>query len=202
MRPITTLRRSSELRTNPRTETTTRLVLLAADGDDDAWDRLVHELGGLVRSVIRSYRLAEADAADVEQTTWMRLVEHVDRLREPACVGDWLATTARRECLQTLARAARVIPRDELPQLVDETARHADAQIIGERDRALRRGFERLHPRDRALLRLTLAVPPLSYEQIAARLQMPVGSVGPTRIRALQRLRREVDQVDPLALVA
>src|SRR5215831_13070195 len=76
------------------------LVDQASAGDSDAWDELVDRFSGMVWAVARGHGLSSADAADVSQTTWLRLVEHLDRIREPERVGAWLATTARHECLR------------------------------------------------------------------------------------------------------
>jgi RNA polymerase sigma factor (sigma-70 family) len=157
----------------------------------------VDEFSGLVWAIARSHRISDADAADVTQATFMRLVEHLDRLKEPARVGAWLATTARRECLAVLRRRTKVVPQgDEMPDLPDEDAPEHDAELIaGERDAVLWAAFERLSGRDRALLRLLIADPPPCYEEISATLDMPVGSIGPTRARALERLRRHAAQL-------
>jgi len=173
-----------------------RLVERAAAGDECAWRELVDELGGLVWAVARSHRLSDADAADVAQTTWVRLVEHLDRLDDPACVGAWLATTARRECLGVLRRSARLVPHgDELPEEVDDAPAPGAALLARERDAALWAAFARLGGRDRALLRMLVADPAPSYEEIGAALEMPIGSIGPTRARALARLEREVERI-------
>lgn len=173
-----------------------RLVERAAAGDERAWHGLIDELGGLVWAVARAHRLSDADAADVAQTTWLRLVEHLDRLDDPACVGAWLATTARRECLGVLRRSARLVPHgDELPEEVDDAPAPGAALLARERDAALWAAFARLGGRDRALLRMLVADPAPSYEEIGAALGMPIGSIGPTRARALEALRRAVERL-------
>jgi RNA polymerase sigma factor (sigma-70 family) len=162
----------------------------AGAGDRRAWDELVAEYGGLVWGVARAFGLSDADAADVSQNTWLRLFVHLDRIRNPARVGAWLATTARRECIQ-LRRAARDIPQgDELPEQVSEGPAPCEALLVGERDLALWSAFEDLPLRDRRLLRLLISEPAPSYGEISAALRMPCGSIGPTRARALERLRR------------
>ena len=165
------------------------LVRAAADGDQVAWNGLVDRYNGLVWSVARSYRLSTADASDVVQTTWLRLVEHLGRLQEPERVGSWLATTARRECLRTLRHSARQVPTEELPELAADERLDA-ALLTAERDRALWQAFGGLSERCRELLRILVADPPPSYEEVAAALDMPIGSIGPTRQRCLERLRR------------
>jgi DNA-directed RNA polymerase specialized sigma24 family protein len=89
------------------------LVGAAATGDRQAWDELVDRYSGLLWSIAMAYRLGRADAADVVQTVWLRLLENLDKLRDPDRVGAWLATTARRECQRTLVRTSRVLPTDD-----------------------------------------------------------------------------------------
>jgi RNA polymerase sigma factor (sigma-70 family) len=176
------------------------LVCAAAGGDERAWVELVRRYTPLVLSVIRSYGLDRADAADVNQTVWLRLVEHLDRLRErePAALAAWLATTARRECYRLLRVGRRTQPFDPyddspgarggVPQLVDFSSPDEDL-LRAERRQALRDGFGQLPPRCRDLLALLAADPPASYQEIGERLGMPVGSVGPTQARCLRKLR-------------
>jgi RNA polymerase sigma factor (sigma-70 family) len=176
-----------------------RLVGHAADGDQRAWNELVDEFGGLVWATARAYRLSHADAAEVSQSTWLHLVENLERLHDPARVGAWLATTARHECLRQLRRTSRLIPSDDLPEQISDYATPDEALLANERDHAaterdhaLWSALERLPARDRRLLRMLVADPTPSYAEISTALQMPIGSIGPTRARALQRLRREM----------
>ncbi|MGO9958389.1 MAG: RNA polymerase sigma factor [Solirubrobacteraceae bacterium] len=170
------------------------LVRSAAAGDERGWDALVREFSGLVWGVARAHRLQHADAADVAQATWLQLLEHLDDVADPARVGAWLATTAYRESLRVLRGAARLIPSEDRAaeqEAPDEPA--VEALLTSERDAALWRSFSCLRPSDQALLRLLVADPRPSYEEISAALDMPIGSIGPTRERALQRLRRKLD---------
>ena len=165
-----------------------QLVRAAAAGDQAAWDRLVERFNGLVWSVVRAHRLGGSDASDVVQTTWLRLVEHLGRLQDPERVGAWLATTARRECLRTLRHSARMVVSEEPPEQVTEPQMDA-ALLVEERDRALWQAFGGLSERCQGLLRLLVADPPPSYDEVSAALDMPIGSIGPTRQRCLDRLR-------------
>lgn len=172
------------------------LVARAAAGDERAWNDLVSQFGGLVWTIARAHRLREADAAEVAQITWTRLVENVHRLKDPARVGPWLATTARRECLRVLRHGARLVPRgDEFPEHVSEAPEHAAVLVERERDAVLWKALESQHPRDRALLRMLFDDPMPTYDEISAALGMPVGSIGPTRARALERLRRAAERL-------
>ena len=164
------------------------LVRAAAEGDQAAWHGLVDRYNGLVWSVARAHRLSTVDASDVVQTTWLRLVEHLGRLQDPDRVGAWLATTARRECLRALRHSARQVPTEELPETVTD-AHVVSALLVQERDQALWQAFGSLSERCQTLLRILVADPPPSYEEIGVALDMPIGSIGPTRARCLERLR-------------
>jgi RNA polymerase sigma factor (sigma-70 family) len=173
-------------------ELVSRLVRRAAEGDQRAWDELIEEFGGLVWGVARACRLSHADAAEVSQITWMLLVENLDRLHDPARVGAWLATTARRQCIHRLRHASRVVLQaDVSSEEVSESPTPGAALLANERDRALCAALAALPDRDRRLLRMLMADPAPSYAEISAALDMPIGSIGPTRARALERLRRE-----------
>jgi RNA polymerase sigma factor (sigma-70 family) len=194
--PMLTVQR--EERTTRRTAarrdpaTVARMASAAATGDERAWNALVDEFGGLVWAVVRAHRLSEADGADVAQATWLALVEHLADLRDAERVGAWLATTARRECLRVLRTARRQVPTaEDFPEPVEDVE-VAGEMMLEQRDAALWRAFDRLPARDQALLRLLVADPQPSYQEISAALGMPVGSIGPTRARSLQRLRIEL----------
>jgi RNA polymerase sigma factor (sigma-70 family) len=176
------------------------LVRRAAGGDSRAWDHLVERFGGLVWSIARAHRLSDADAADVSQTTWLRLVEHLDRIRQPERVGAWIAATARNECLRVLRLSGRQVLTGDEPETVDLDAPAPGAALLeSERDAALWRGFAALTARCQVLLRVLLADPAPSYEEVAAALSMPIGSLGPTRQRCLERLRRHPEIAGILA---
>jgi RNA polymerase sigma factor (sigma-70 family) len=168
-------------------------VARSADGDQDAWDQLVTRFTPLLWAVARAHRLGDSDAADAVQGTWLRLVENLQRIRDPERVGAWLATTCRRECLTTLRRTARERPIDHerVVELPDRTAgsNQVDAELLRrERNQALWSVFEGLSDPCRRLLRVLMTDPPPSYEVVSAALDMPVGSIGPTRGRCLRRL--------------
>jgi RNA polymerase sigma factor (sigma-70 family) len=178
------------------------LVTAAASGDVRAWNGLVKEFGGMIWAVARAYRLHHADAADVSQATWLRLVENLGQLKEPSRVGPWLATTARRECLRVLRETdRRVLCGEELPDRESGELSPDDSVLLSERNEALSRSFSRLRPSDRVLLRLLTADPRPPYEEISAALDMPIGSIGPTRQRALARLRAELNGQGNLELM-
>jgi len=165
------------------------MVCAAALGESAAWDALVERYARLVWSVARAFGLSDADAADVSQTTWLRLAEHLPRLREPERVGAWLSTTARREAMRARARARRDLPLDDLD--VAQRGGDVDERLLdGESAAAVWEAFASIPPPCQALLRLLLAE--YSYAEISEALDMPIGSIGPTRGRCLERLRVRV----------
>jgi RNA polymerase sigma factor (sigma-70 family) len=167
------------------------LILAANDGDESAWGAIVDRFAGLVWAIARAHRLPQGDAADVAQTTWLRLIENLDRIKEPERLGAWLATTARRECLRHIRLHGRELATGEdsvFEAPADDRAEHR--LITRERNAALRRAFTRISERCQALLRLLAAPEPLSYEEIGAALGMSIGAIGPTRARCLEQLRR------------
>jgi RNA polymerase sigma factor (sigma-70 family) len=177
----------------PAKVTVTDLVGRATRGDRTAWEALVDEFAGVVWSSARAYRLCEADAADVFQATWLCLLEHIDDLQDPARVAGWLATTARRKALRVASHNLRVLPTDEEPAVADADGHGVATRLAADDlDDSIRRALASLPQRDQRLLELLVADPRPSYEEIARRLDMPIGSIGPTRARALQRLRRAI----------
>jgi len=173
-------------------ETPAQLVARAIDGERWAWEALVDLYSGLVWALTRQFRLSDADAADVVQTTWLRLLEHINRLNDASRVGPWLATTARRECLRTLAHRKRVVLTGEESDLerTHGAEPEVDASLLAAEQCAyVRDALAQLPPRWRDIMTLLSADPPVSYEEISTRLHVPIGSIGPTRRRCLTRLQ-------------
>jgi RNA polymerase sigma factor (sigma-70 family) len=169
------------------------LVRRAANGDQAAWNALVERYAGTVWAVARGHRLSAADAADVSQTTWLRLVEHLHRIEQPERIGAWLATTARRESLRLLRLAGRQVPNgDDFSSVADVTTSESPEHdiVVKDREGLVNQLVSQLPTRSQTLLRLLSADSPLSYREITEALDMPIGSIGPTRARALEQLRR------------
>jgi RNA polymerase sigma factor (sigma-70 family) len=170
----------------------TRLMRRAANGDTRAWEHLIDKYGRLIWSITRDFRLVESDAADVFQTTWMRLIEHIDRIEHADRVGSWLAATARNECLRCLASHKRVVLVTEdvtLEPPVEHGVEIDEALLADERAQIVRAAMTQLPHRWQRLMELLMADPPASYAEISDELGLPVGSIGPTRGRVLARLR-------------
>lgn len=177
-----------------------QLIGAASGGDEAAWCTLVDRFKGLVWSVVRAYRVPQLDAADVVQTTWLRLVENLDRIHDPERLGAWLATVVRRECLRVIREGSRELP-TSTAEVFDRGRSDSviEQVLIDERDRAVHRGFERLDERCRRLLSLLAAADPPSYQEVSAALDMPIGAIGPTRSRCLAKLRA-TPEIEGLAL--
>ena len=183
-----------QLTDSPADPTVSDLVARAKDGDRQAWDALVERYAPLIWSICRRHRLSQADADDVAQSVWLRLVDQLDRVRDPAALPGWLSTTARRECLRVLCATqgpyASVYATD-VETLPDERADRADQGLLAaERHAALREAFGQLPPNGQQLIALLIADPPLPYADISAQLGIPVGSIGPNRSRYLDKMRR------------
>ena len=169
-----------------------RLVRRAAAGDRGAWERLVDQYARLIWSITTDFKLMESDAADVVQTTWLRLLEHIDRIEYPDRVGSWLAATARNECLRSLAARKRVVLAndDEVLTGVVGSEPEVDERILSDESaQVVRDALSRLPRRWQHLLELLMADPPVPYTEISDQLGLPIGSIGPTRGRCLARLR-------------
>ncbi len=167
------------------------LVSAAAAGDARATEALIQRFSGLVWSIAWSYHLSGADAADVSQVVWLRLVENLGRIREPGSVGAWLASVTRHECLRLLRRCEREITTADEVDL-DDCSRDDEIDrglLSHERDAAIRQAFDCLPPRWRNLLEVLMDAPLATYEEVAEAVGMPIGSIGPTRQRCLERLR-------------
>jgi RNA polymerase sigma factor (sigma-70 family) len=168
------------------------LVKASIDRDEEAWNELVRRFAGLVAYVIRLYRLGAADAQDVSQLVWLRLVEHLGQIREPSALPGWLATTTRHECERYLRINGRSVAVD--PQTLREDDRAEawnvdDLLLAAERRQVLLDGLAQLAPQHRELLLLLAADPPYAYAEISRILGIPIGSIGPTRSRVLGKLR-------------
>jgi RNA polymerase sigma factor (sigma-70 family) len=169
------------------------LVTQARDGDQRAWDEIVDRYGPLVWAICRRYQLSRSDTDDVAQTVWLLLVEQLGRLRQPAALPGWIATTTARECLRVVRRASRY-DRSELPgdgQLEPDASPLIEQEVLAaELNAAVRAAFTELPDRCRKLLSMLISDPPASYEQISATLSIKIGSIGPQRARCLDRMRR------------
>jgi RNA polymerase sigma factor (sigma-70 family) len=171
------------------------LVRRARDGDTSAWDAIVERYTALLWGICRRHGLSGSDADDVAGMVWLRLVERLETLREPAALPGWLVVTTTRECLQLIRGRKRQLLSDD-PELgghrVDDLGppEMEAGLVVEERHHALRLAFAELPDRCRELLRLLFSDPQLPYAEIAERLGIQIGAIGPNRGRCLNRLRR------------
>jgi RNA polymerase sigma factor (sigma-70 family) len=185
---------------SPRPGQLAMLVSRAAAGDQEAWNQIVERYAPLVWAICLRYRLTDQDREDVAQRVWLLLVEQIGRLREPAALPGWLATTTSRECLRALRttrRAARLaapedpawLPAGATGDITGDAAVEAEI-LAAELNATLRAAVLSLPTRCQQLLSMLASDPPHSYAEISAALGIPVGSIGPQRARCLERLRR------------
>ena len=172
---------------------TADLVAFAKGGDARAWDALVERFAPLIWSICRKYHLDRTDAEDVGQNVWMIFVNHLDSVRDPAALAGWLATITRRECFRVLRATCKVSASGKaLEDTPTESAAPAEHELLlAERSAALHEAFCRLPVSSQRLLTLLVADPPVPYAEISARLGIPIGSIGPSRRRCMEKLRRD-----------
>ena len=172
------------------------LVRRACAHDPEAWQEIVRRYRGMVGKVARSYRLSDADTADVLQNTWLRAFERLDTVREPERLSGWLATTARRECLAVLRRTAREVPDGLFEAEVSPNATCPETVVLSRETRGMvQQAVEQLPQRRRVLVRALFADDDVHYADISQALDLPPGSIGPTRGRVLRSLRRTLEHV-------
>lgn len=167
------------------------LLSAARHGSEDALGEIVTELSPMLWQVARATGLSSSDAEDVLQTVWLRLVAHLDDIRDSGALTGWLVTTARREAWRVRAAERRQLPADHelFDALPDQSPGSEEQVIAGDQRRTLWAAFRRLSARCQELLRIIAFVPRPDYAAVAAALGMPVGSIGPTRGRCLAKLR-------------
>ena len=170
------------------------LVARVRDGDQEAWNEIIERYAPLVWSICVRYQLSRPDIDDVGQSVWLLLVENIGKLRDAAALPGWLATTTKHECLRVLRATRRHdhadLPPEEQMPLDPDAATIEQEVIVAERNAALRAAFAELPRACHRLLSLLIDDPPLPYADISTALGVPIGSIGPTRARCLQRLRR------------
>ena len=170
------------------------LVARVRSGDRQAWDALIERYAPLISSICRKYQLSRADADDIAQSVWLNLVDHLDHIRNAAALPGWLATTTRRECwrvMRTSATPQKIIFDPNADRRRDEQCDAPDQLLLeAERHAAVREAVTHLPREGQALIAMLIADPPLPYAEISAKLGLPIGSIGPTRSRYLDKIRR------------
>ncbi|GGK82549.1 RNA polymerase sigma factor [Sphaerisporangium melleum] len=157
--------------------------------DETAWRDLVARFGYRMWAVARAIGLDPADAGDAVQAAWLRLLESRHTIRDPERVGAWLVTTTRHEAVRVARRRAGDGPSGMPAEIAAPDADPATMTLTDDEGRRLWAAVDTLPGPCRALVRLIVMAPDASYAQLSRRLDMPIGSIGPTRIRCLKRLR-------------
>lgn len=175
------------------------LVQACRDGDTAAWEALLQRYQRLIYAIPRRAGLSDDMAAEVFQNVCLTLIEHIDGLQQPDRIGAWLVTTARRESWRLLRRerTTLALAEDDSETAAVDTALLPDEQLERlESQHSVRRAVNALDERCRTLLTLLFYQPtPPAYADIAARLGVPEGSIGPTRARCLQKLQRVLEKL-------
>jgi RNA polymerase sigma factor (sigma-70 family) len=163
----------------------------ARNGDTQAWDALVDRYPPLIWSICHRYQLADADAG---RGVRAQPAGQLDAIRDPAALPGWLATTTGRECGRILRSAQGTHDAALAPDAETAPGDHATAAgqelLMAERHMALREAFAHLPPCCQQLIILLTRNPPMSYAEVSATLGIPARSIGPTRRRCLDKLRR------------
>jgi RNA polymerase sigma factor (sigma-70 family) len=182
---------------NVWTNATTGAVVDAAGlGEDEAWTELHRRYSRMIGRIARNFGCGDADVPDVQQAVWARLFQNIQRIRQPELVGGWLAVVARRECIRLMRRREEVMPVDDMAPSAPSEDEPDMILLRAEAQAVVRRAVADLTPRRRTLLETMLDNPDISYEQLSAQLDIPVGSIGPTRQRGLDELRRGRELMD------
>ena len=171
------------------------LVTRAGHGDKRAWDVLIIRYAPLVWSICRRHRLSDADADDISQNVWLHLLGQLGKIRDPAALPGWVATTTQRECgmIRRAARGSHTLGHvPDAGHMPCQQAGMSEHELLAaERHAALREAFARLPPRCQRLIAVLAEDPPVPYAQISDRLGIAVESIGPSCSRCLEKLRSD-----------
>jgi len=175
-----------------------RLVKECVSGNEEAWSLLIEKYKALIYSIPVKYGLPPHEAADVFQSTCIELLTRLPQLREPRALPKWLMQVAHHQCYRWKRQQRRVVSRDAEPDLpVPETPAIAESLVQQtQEEQMLREAMAFLTPQCRRLVELLFfEVPPRPYSDVAAELGLAVGSIGFTRQKCIERLRRHLDEL-------
>lgn len=183
----------------------TELLGAARKGDEEAWEQIIARYQSLINGISRRHRLAPDDAHDVSQFVWMQLVNHIDNLRDTRALPGWISATTTHRCYEILRTGKRSVSVDPLAtglfDLIKITERKTESEgrcgvdddlLRAEQRRAVREGLSELTDTQQELLLFLVADPPVPYSEISRRMNLPIGSIGPTRARLLKKLRKSM----------
>ena len=172
-----------------------RLLERSQRGDADAWESLVARLKDAVYAVPRRYRLDKDDAADVFMATFQALHRDLDRIASGRALPRWVAVVAARESARLRRLKDRTVTDVPLEEIVAEDDAGAEREAIrADESFRVRAAMARMAPRCRELLATLYAEEGTSYAEVSERLKMPIGAIGPTRARCLERLRKMMEE--------
>ncbi len=194
MSPVTT----KTAKKPPAAWNDTRLVKECLSGNEEAWSLLIDKYKALIYSIPVKYGLSQPEAADVFQATCMELLVRLPELREPRALPKWLMQVAHHECYRLKRQSQRVVSRDgdeDLPE--PQTPAIAESLVQQtEEEQMLREALATLSPQCRRLVELLFfETPSRPYTEVAAQLGLAVGSIGFTRQKCMERLRRRLDEL-------
>jgi len=175
----------------------TRLVKECLSGSEEAWSLLIEKYKALIYSIPVKYGLPPHEAADVFQATCMELLTRLPDLREPRALPKWLMQVAHHQCYRWKRQQQRVVSRDAEPDLpVPETPAIAERLVQQtQEEQIFRDAMAALTPQCRRLVELLFfEIPPRPYTEVAAELGLAIGSIGFTRQKCIERLRRHLDE--------
>ena len=188
---INSERRGSHVRDSVAAGERTRLIEAARQGDQVAWRSIIELHHRLVWWMLGSYSFDHATQEDIYQTVWCRLAENLDKIRDPERLPAWMATTTRNEALKRIRYEKRIRPTDLTDfELIADDPTPEETATLDDQRRSVLDAFARLDELCRELLVLCTTDPPLGYEEIAEVWGRPIGSIGPTRARCLNQLRK------------
>lgn len=193
MLPVSSAVRRNDLQclSMPADHTTAEVLRAALDGDEEAWQTLVDDHRSVVWAMVTGTGLRGADAEDAFQLTFIRLHERGRSIHDPERLRSWLATTARNMAIDVHRRQRRTVPVDDFTQVADPSDKPPERGVLAdEAATSVHRALEDVSQKCRELLRLLFSDPTPSYELVSETLDIPIGSIGPTRQRCLDSLRR------------
>ena len=175
-----------------------RVVKECIAGNEEAWSLLIDKYKALIYSIPVKYNLPAHEAADVFQATCMELLTRLPELREPRALPKWLMQVAHHQCYRVKRQQQRLVSRDAEPEMPDpQTPAIAESLVQQtQEEQMLREAMGNLTPQCRRLVELLFfETPPRAYSEVAAELGLALGSIGFTRQKCIERLRRNLDEL-------
>jgi RNA polymerase sigma factor (sigma-70 family) len=175
----------------------TRLVKECIAGNEEAWSLLIDKYKALIYSIPVKYGLPPHEASDVFQSTCMELLTRLPQLREPRALPKWLMEVAHHQCHRVKRQQQRLVSRDAEPALPDPEIPAIAETLVQQtqEEQMLREAMDSLTPQCRRLVELLFfETPPRPYTEVAEELGLAVGSIGFTRQKCIERLRRNLDE--------